>query len=227
MGFLGGSDGKETAICFGKYNFFIEMLFMFTVIINFKWINSLNFSILIYIMVNIHRYNWHKEKHPLFFPTTQTGFLIIHQEKLFPRLLIYISELKSAVSDQLPQNSIQRNSLHSKITLYQPSSSPQSLPRNRSFCRNLFMPSFLGKPGQTQRAAASRETVGAPTIWNHGFLARRPCVWGFTNALQGAEVILLNTNICPDWWDKSFLRSSIIFWQNFLWNLLYSQESPL
>ena len=130
------------------------MLFMFTIIINFKWINSLNFSILIYIMVNIHRYNWHKEKHPLFLPTTQRGFLIIHQEKLFPRLLIYISELKSAVSDQLPQNSIQRNSLHSKITLYQPSSSPQSLPRNHSFCRNLFMPSFLGQPGQTQRAAS-------------------------------------------------------------------------
>lgn len=140
------------------------MLFMLTIIINFKWINSLNFSILIYIMVNIHRYNWHKEKHPVLLPTTQTVLLINHQEKLFLRLLIYISELKSTVSDQLPQNSIQRNSLHSKITLYQPSSSPQSLPRNHSFCRNLFMPSFLGQPEQTQRAATYRKTVNAPTI---------------------------------------------------------------
>ena len=97
-------------------------------------------------------------------PTTQTVLLINHQEKLFLRLLIYISELKSTVSDQLPQNSIQRNSLHSKITLYQPSSSPQSLPRNHSFRRNLFTPSFLGQPEQTERAATYRETVNAPTI---------------------------------------------------------------
>lgn len=185
------------------------MLFMLTIIINFKWINSLNFSILIYIMVNIHRYNWHKEKHPMLLPTTQTVLLINHQEKLFLRLLIYISELKSTVSDQLPQNSIQRNSLHSKITLYQPSSSPQSLPRNHSFRRNLFMPSFLGQPEQTELQPTGRQWMLQQ--YESQFLARRPCIWAFTKALQGVAVILLNTNICPDWLDKSFVKSSIIF----------------
>ena len=59
------------------------------------------------------------------------------------------------VSEKLPRNSPQRNSLHSKITLYsaryQPSSCPQNLSWNPNFCINLPMPSFLVQLQETSR----------------------------------------------------------------------------
>lgn len=112
-----------------------------------------------------------------------------------------LNSSRTQVTDKLLWDSIQRNSLHSTITLCSKGHHPPSPPQNPSWNHNLesAYSAFLdAAAAKLQDVATYRETINYLKVWMNRCLAR-PHTGGLSKTLEAMLVNALHSSFLPGW----------------------------